>query len=122
MAQLVGRKSAPAQARTLQAAGNDLLDPARRQPLAGLLGNKQCLLVAQVGQGSAGGGVMLQRIQAGGRQVDEPFLAALAGNADGIVPKIAQIDGHQLGQTHTAVQKQRYNAEIALVKITLYIF
>ena len=49
------------------------------------------------------------------------FFAAFAGDADGIVAEIAHIDGHQLCQAHATVQKQRYNAEISLVKVALYI-
>ena len=102
VAQLVGRKPALAQPGALQAAFHDLLHTAGGQPLAGLR-DEQRVTVLQMGQRRTGFAVGGQRLLAGVVEVDEPFFAAFAGDADGIVAEIAHIDGHQLRQAHAAV-------------------
>ena len=92
MAQLMRGKSAAAQTRTLQAAGYDLLDPARRKPLASAVGDKQCILVHKIRQGSAVLPVALQGVQTGIVQIDEPFFITLAGYPDGVIAEITHID------------------------------
>ena len=79
------------------------LSPARGQPFAGTLGNKKGFLVHQIGQGSPLFFVVVQSLQAGGIQIDQPFLAALADDTDRFVTKISQINGNELCQAHAAV-------------------
>ena len=74
-----------------------LLDPPRRQPLAGALGDEQSVPVHKVRQGSAHLFIALQRIQTGVIQINKPLLAALADNADRVIAKITHINRDKLG-------------------------
>ena len=97
VAQLVRGKPASAQAGALQAARDDLLDPPRRQPLAGALGDEQSVPVHKVRQGSAHLFIALQRIQTGVIQINKPLLAALADNAYRVIAKITHVNRDKLG-------------------------
>ena len=105
MAQFVRRISFSVQPCRLQAAGDNLLHTPRRQTLTGPFGDKQRLFVHQFGQCGTLWQLMLKRGDTGVVQIHQPLFVAFAGNADGIIFKIPQINGDQLSQAHSTVEK-----------------
>ena len=57
--------------------------------------------------------IIFQRTQARRVEVDHPLLVALSQQAQGVVTDVAQVDAHQLGHTHPAVEQQGEHTVIA---------